>query len=275
MARYTYNYQNVDNEFIPDDHQHIHGYEAGGSLSTSVNRIFDVDFFRATRLKHKITPTLSYSYRRFRAEWGYSPWFEKLVEEGTANRAAFTLKNFLDARIENSRGDVEYLQWIKVLLEQGYSIEEERGSGNVGSEKTPFEPLRGELVISPIKNIDFIAEAEYDHYQYDIVSTDLSLDLFMERAGNKRDTLRIDYRYEEGDNESLSFNMALNLIYGFSVGAELERDLDSAQNVSNALWLGYDRQCWGLRVVGEKEDEKTSITVVFKLLGLGELDLGR
>ena len=97
----------------------------------------------------------------------------------------------------------------------------------------------------------------------------------MDRAGDKKDTLRIDYRYEEDDHESLTFNAALNLLYGFSVGGELERELDSNQNISNALWLGYDRQCWGVRVVGEKEDEKTTIMVVFKLLGLGELDLGR
>jgi LPS-assembly protein len=274
-ARYTYNFQLVDNEIIPDDHQNMHGYEVGASLSTSVYKTFDVDFPRAKRLKHKITPTISYNFRRHRAEWGYSPWFEKLEEEGTANRVAFTLTNFLDARLENSKGDVEYVQWVKLLLEQGYSIQEQRRRENLGRERTPMEPLRGELVFNPVKNIDFIAEAQYDHYQYDIISTDLSLDFFLERSGNKKDTLRIDYRYGEDDHETLTFNMALNLLYGFSVGGELERDLDSEQDVSSAVWLGYDRQCWGLRVVGEKADEKMSIMVVFKLLGLGELNLSK
>jgi LPS-assembly protein len=275
MAKYTYNFQWVDNQMRATDHQNMHAWEAGASLSTSIEKIFNIDWDRAKRLKHKVTPTLSYNYRRYRGEWGYTPWFEAIDDEGTANRAAFTLENFLDARLEKKSGEVEYRQWLKILLEQGYDIEEQRRKEDLDRERRPIEPLRGELIVSPASNLDLKAEAQWDHYEYDIVSTDLSLDFFMKRSGNKKDSLKIDYRYAEDDYQSLTFDVVLNLLFGFSVGGTLERELDVSQDISNTVWIGYDRQCWGVKVIGEKEDEKTSIMVLFNLLGLGELNVSK
>ena len=71
-------------------------------------------------------------------------------------------------------------------------------------------------------------------------------------------------------SRDLSLRLDLNLIYGFSVGGSLKRDLKIGRNISTSGWAGYQSQCWGVKLGVEKENWNTSVMVVFKLVGLGE-----
>jgi hypothetical protein len=155
-----------------------------------------------------------------------------------------------------------------LTLSQSYDVAEKRREGK---KKEPFEPLCAEMTLRPIPDLDFFGIAEWDHYDQALTFVDLSLELTVDRAENRKDTFNIDYLYEKDDQESIGFWLNVNLAYGLSVGGSLERDLDFSQNVSTAYWLDYRRQCWGIKLVAEREDEETSVMVVFQLLGLGDI----
>ena len=191
--------------------------------------------------------------------------------DGRENRIAFSLKNYLNARFENKKGQVSYRQWVTLTLTQAYDFEEERRHTEPGEKKEPFEPLNVTLRVQPLANIDFLGHLNWDHYDREIADADLSLDLFIQRSGGKKDTFKIDYVFERDNQETVSASFALNLAYGFSVGASIERDLLLDKNVSNGYWLGYDSQCWGVELGTEIDEKDTTVMVRFNLLGLGDI----
>jgi LPS-assembly protein len=266
--RYILNTQWFDDDQEHRDHQNLKAYEASVRISTTLDRIYDCEFMNAKRLKHRIRPTLSYIYRDFQDGKDESPWFESIKEEGDANLVTLSIENFLDARLENEKGDVSYRQWANLTLSQGYDVSEERREGR---KKETFLPLCAEMTLRPSPNLDFFGLAKWDHYDHEINFMDLSLELSVDRSGNRKDTFNIDYLYEKDDQKSIDFWLDVNLAYGLSVGSSLKRDLDFDQNISNSYWLQYQRQCWGIKFIAEKEDEETDVLVVFQLLGLGDI----
>jgi hypothetical protein len=59
------------------------------------------------------------------------------------------------------------------------------------------------------------------------------------------------------------------MAYGFSIGGLLQRDLKVEKNISSAGWVGYQGQCWGVRVGAGKESGDTTFIVAIRLVGLG------
>jgi LPS-assembly protein len=269
--RYTYNVEWFDEGKGSTDHQNKWAYETGARLLTDLERVYDIKWWGAKRLKHRMRPMLSYTYRALQDEDVESPWFDPIYAEGRKNRMAFSLENYLDARFDNKKGGVSYRQWVTLTVTQAYDIEEERRHTEPGEKRKPFEPLNVTLRVQPLNGIDFLGHLNWDHYDREITDANLSLDLFIQRSGGKKDTFMINYVFERDIQETVSASFALNLAYGFSVGASLERDLLLDKNISNDYWLGYESQCWGVELGTEIDEKDTTIMLRFKLLGLGEI----
>jgi LPS-assembly protein len=270
LLRYTYDLQWFDGDTEGTDHQSKRVYEAGGRLITNLERTYDIGWRSAKRLKHQIRPILSYSYLVPQDKEDESPWFEPIDAEERTNRIALSIENFLDARLENQKGDVKYRQWATLTLSQGYDIDEARRDTKPGEDRKPFEPFIASMRVQPFAGIDFLGTAEWDHYDHEITSADVSLVLTINRSGGRKDYFKFDYQFDEADQESLNYWIDVNLIHGFSAGTSLRRDLDADENVSNSYWLGYESQCWGIKLVTEFEDDETEVTLLFNLLGLGD-----
>lgn len=270
--RYTYDAQWLDDSQEGDARQSKKAYEVQARLSANLERVYDLEWHNVKRLKHRIWPVLTYEYRSFQDENDYLPWFEPIEVEGSANRLVFALENYLDARLEGEKGAVSYRQWATLKLIQGYDIDEARRDDERWKKKEPFEPLTAVLTMNPLRDMDLDCTAQWDHYDHQLSTVGLSLELYFKRAGGIKDTVRVDYQYVRDNRKSLNLFLDINLAYGFSVGSSLEREMDMDHNISNSYWLEYLSQCWGVKVEAETEDEKTSVMVVFRLRGLGDID---
>lgn len=265
--RYTFNKRWLHNPQEGKDREDVSVYEAGARLSAGAERIYDFEWANVKKLKHRILPVLSYTYRGHQDEKINSPWFEPVEEEGHMNQISLSVENYLDARLENEKGRVTYHQWATLKLSQGYDIAEARIDEE---KKEPFTPLSAILTVSPFADLDLRATADWDHYAHKISKTTLSLDLSIDRSGGREDTLQVDYLYRKDIEKSLDLWVDVTLVYGFSIGCSLERDMEIGHNISNSYWVGYESQCWGVKLGMRREDKDTSVMVVFNLLGLGE-----
>jgi LPS-assembly protein len=240
-------------------------------LSTEMERIFDVEWGEATKLKHKFFPSLTYRYRVNRDTDLDQPWFEPMDREGKNNLLILTLENFLDARLDNKKGGLRYLQWATFSLEQGYDIDEQRKTDEPGQGKRPFLPLTGILTVNPYPSLYFYAETRWDHYEKEIAFSDTALRWSIERSRGKTDSIGIDYRYvKETGEDGLNLAVHVNLFGGFSGGAFLHRDMSRKESVGERFYLDYESQCWGIRITAERYDGVESFMVLFRLLGLGD-----
>ena len=259
----------IDDDQEDSDEQSRDAYQMQASLSTHLERIFDIECGNVKKLKHKISPSLTHTFRVHKDEDRDSPWFEQIDAEGKLNRVTLSIDNFLDARKENDKGEVTYAQWATFRLSQGYDIDEARGDEERYRKKEPFEPLVGILNVIPFfTGLDLDTEVHWDHYDNDFSFADLSLELTVDRSGGREDSYEIDYQYANEGNNSINYRLNINLLYGFSAGTSLKRDLDLGHNIESGYWLDYQSQCWGLRFITESLDGVDSIMVTFRLLGL-------
>lgn len=269
-VRYIGNAQWYDEPFENIDEQFRDSFAVQGKLSTLLEKIFPFEWRNTKQLKHKVMPSLVYDYRTPPDEEEQSPWFEPIDVLGRVNRLAFTLETFLDARNENEKGERSYRQWANLFLSQGYNIDEARHDPLPGEKKQPFEPLAARMTVKPFPNLYFLGSTAWDWDMDKFTFLNLTLDLSVPRSGNRKDVYRIDYVDQEGTNDSLNFLIDVNLTYGFSAGVLLNRDLVADQNVYSSYWLGYQRQCWGVKLSLEKQLAVTRFLISFDLIGLIE-----
>lgn len=253
------------------DQQSRDAYDLKGRMSTILERIYDFEWREAKAFKHKVTPSLTYEFREAKDQDRFMPWFEPIDVDGKINRITLELENLLDARREKDEGETLYRQWFTFTLSQPYSVDEARRDDDPTREEEPFEPLTAKMDIRPWPSFDIDAEAQWDWAVGDISFADLSLDLSVDRSGDREDKYEIDFQYEEDGSKALTYYLDINLFHGFSTGTSLKRDLDFDHTLESSYWLDYEAQCWGLRFHTGKIDEIENIMVSFRLLGLGEL----
>jgi len=233
-------------------------YQFQARLSTIMERIFDVDWNHAKRLKHKLVPSLLYEYRSQKDENGYSSWFDPIDAVGKINRITLSIDNLMDAKKQDSKGNITYSQWADLNLTQGYNLDESR-----------LTPLTGIFTLMPSPDLDLNAEFHWDHYKDEISFADLSLKFNISRSEGRKDSYEIDYVNLNEGNKGLSYYLNINLVHGFSAGSSLQRDMALGHNIENSYWLEYMAQCWGTRLTVERFDEESRIMLTFRILGLG------
>jgi LPS-assembly protein len=270
-AGYTRDMQWFDNDGASNkDNISRDMYYGSATLSTLLERVYDVDSGRIKRIKHKIVPGLTYEYRSHRDEDSFSPWFEAMDEDGSANRVYLSIDNSFDAKNMDEKGNITYSQLATFSLIQGYDINESRRDIRPGEKEKPFEPLRAELRIMPYSMVSMNAETEWDHYRDDFTYADIAVKLDVERANRFKDIYRLDYVYNDTGNKGLGYYVSVNIANGFSVGSNLRRDVKEKYNVEQSYWLDYSSKCWGIRLGMQRQDDESRVMVGFRLFGFND-----
>ena len=246
-------------------------YELGLRSYTIMERIFDIKLGNIKKLKHKFQPVLSYTFRPYPDKEAYTSWFEPVDLLGRANVISLSLDNYLDARREDERGRPSFSQSASLSLTQGYDLDEARRETMPGEKRKPFNPLQAALSLTPYPALDLSAYANWDHYNHYISSGSVVLDLVVERGANTQDIYGIYYQYIRDASKSLCYDVAINLLYGFSVGANGKRDLIIKHDIENSYWIDYQSQCWGIRLLYEDLEKDKRAMLTFRLFGLGEV----
>jgi LPS-assembly protein len=242
------------------------------ALSTVLDRIFAFGWKDATKLKHKLTPSLSYEYGKFsnipvNQDQDESPWFDPVKPGSKLNRIGLSFENLLDASLKNEKGEVSYRQWAQFNITQRYDLEELQRNDIKTEDKKPLEPLLATLILRPFKDLNLRANAAWDHYQDKISTAVFSLDLAFKRSVDRIDRYSIDYVKDTVNNDSLILGADVKLIDGFSAGVSLRRNLDLNYNIRTGLRLQYQAQCWAITLGMEKEALNSSLRLKFRLAG--------
>jgi LPS-assembly protein len=270
-VKYFVTSQWVDEHQEEEERQTKEAYELELEVSTTLEKIFDMNKGSTKRIKHKFQPALSYVFRPYPDDEDFNPWFEPIDTLDRSNTIFLSLDNYFDARREDEKGNPTYCQIANFSLTQGYNLDEVRKELAAGEEREPFEPLRASLGLTPFSALDLSAAASWDHYEHYVSSWSFSLDLAVERSGSRLDILEVDFVYDRDNAKNLNYDISLNLLQGFSVGASSERDLIVDYNIENSYWVDYQSQCWGMRLLYEDLEEDKRVMLTFRLLGLGDV----
>ena len=268
---YFLTYRWVDDYHERQDKPAKDTYQVGVQFYTILERIFDIEYRNVRRLKHKFQPTLSYTFRPYQDHEADTPWFEPIDTLTRYNVISLSLDNFLNLRREDEKGQPSYSQGAQLSISQGYDLDEVRKEKVPGEQRKPFTPLEAKLSLTPVPALDLSARGAWDHYDHHLSSGGVSLDLSVARGEQRQDRYSIDFEYARDSVKTLNYNMAVNLVYGISVGATAKKDLEADYNIENSYWMDYQSQCWGVRLLYENLEEDKRTLLMFRLLGIGEV----
>jgi len=246
-------------------------YELGLRVSTILDRIFYLKGGNIKSIKHKFQPTLSYTLRPYQKKNDYRPWFEEVDTYSRLNSVSLSLDNYFDARRQDEKGRSTYSQSANFILTQGCDIDEATEENAPGEKREPFSPLNASLSLTPYPALNLTASTTWNHYKEYISSGIVGLDLTVKRSGGRQDSYSVDYVFARDSTRNLNYELTMNLLYGFSVGAQARRDLNMKHDIENSYWIDYQSQCWGLRLIYEDLDEDTRMMFFFRLLGIGKV----
>lgn len=267
--RYTLNDCRLDNSADAYDPNTVKGAMDGTfTLSTDLERTYDAGWGTVKELRHRIWPVLTYEYRLPQGNEDQDPWFDPIDQEGKINRLSLALENFLDARLQNRKGNVSYRQWATLNISQGYNFERPEDQ-LVPESNGSLTPLTADMVVTPFPDLDLRGNGQWDHYLHQISEASVSIDVKVPRAGDRKDYYHLDYLYQKDISRSLGFEWDMNLAYGFSAGVNLRKNLMVNHSIYSRYWLGYESQCWGARLYFQSDDSGTRVMLGFNLLGLG------
>lgn len=245
-------------------------YQAKVALFTVVERIFAFNQTGVTKVKHKVTPTLTYEYGKYGSlpeDQDEDLWFDPILPGTTINRIGLSLENLVDASLRNEKGDVSYSQWVRFDITQRYDLEELQDKDELETDKKPWEPLLATLVLRPLKDLNLRANAAWDHYENRVSSAVVSLNLAARRSENRADRYYIDYVKDTSDSDSLRLRAEVGIFEGLSAGVSLRRNLDLHYEINNSFWLQYQAQCWSIKLGMERERANKSLILKFRLSG--------
>jgi LPS-assembly protein len=247
-------------------------YQASLSLSTVLERIFEVNSNNVKRLKHKITPGLIYEYGKFsnipvNQNQYENPWYDPVVPGSRINRIGLSVENLLDAALSNEKGEVSYSQWAQLDITQRYDIEELQRRDLAEGDKKPWEPFLVSLILRPLKDVSFRADTAWDHYKNKISTAVLSFNVTDRKSEDWTNRYYIDYAKNVGSDDSLNLRVETTLYDGFSAGVLIRRNLNLHYDINDSFWLQYQAHCWSLRLGTELE--KADRKLIFKFLLTG------
>ncbi len=244
------------------------------SLSSRLNRVYDLHWGDMVAVQHAIRPEVVYEYVPEPLKGPQIPLFDRLDTNPARNRVEYGFSTFLTAKSMTKGQDGEevpsYSEVARLKVFQGYNFEPtsaevrtilldtQRDSGptDVG--------LR--LDITPKRSITF---------SYDLdVSVDHGSptlhDIYMTFKTARGDLFRVDYQYRaESVIDELITRLNVAIVPNFHFITYHDYSFDQQTLYTQGYGFRYDHGCWALGVAYENKDNDHRVALTVNLLGLG------
>jgi len=268
-------------------------YEMGFDAFTEFYRAFDLrreslapnlanaGQSRWMAMKHSVVPRLEYSYMPRITGQSRLPYFDDRDRLMGRNVSTFSLTNVLDRRRDRvtlvSDGTdarpalaTDYLDFLRLRLEQGYDYEEAQRQDLVNLyPRRPFTDTTLELTYKPEQYLSLISRTRYSPYQSAVTEHEHFVRVEKEYLGDL--FFGLDFlekvheykRYRDRDYNMLRVGGDYYLTRDLILGADFRYDLLMGSSVNRFLSLTWRHQCFDLMLSFEQgyDDNRVAITV--------------
>ena len=297
-----------------DTAQSKHGnrelYNIGATANTEIHRIFDVGGKDVDKIRHGITPKLSYVYIPNVSQSELPDFVGAIPEQHTLT---YSVTNSLVAKLNEIEiksspqektvappdpakadaprkgGGKSYLEFLRFKLAQTYDFKEaRRGDIDPPKDRRPFSDVDMELDVNPLKYFSFKARNKYSVNSGEWLQTNYDLKVSDWRG----DEATVGYRYAKTivnvDNPATAITPFTSFQYSQVSGEEIDLSLKAVVTKSLDLiyvsrknqldniilertyGVKYRKQCWSVEVYISETKNDKTYMVGFSLLGLGK-----
>jgi LPS-assembly protein len=258
-------------------------YDLKTEISSEVYRVFDTGFEQTDKIKHKVTPTLTWQYipEKKQDELPYFDAVDLIEKENLVNwslKNSFTYRKKIKSEAGNTAAKYDYREFCTLEFSQSYDINEENedtpANWRNGFRKEPFYPIEGDLVFSPVPYMSFEADASWSPYENRFVTNNFLVSL----SNSRGDYISSDYRHtrEISSNqlkttiESVNTSCLFNVNEKLELFAAYERNILEKKGIKTEAGFLYKSQCWGFMLKYLSEDDNKKYLLQVDLSGLGD-----
>jgi LPS-assembly protein len=266
-------------------------YDFKLDVSTELYRLFDFGMGGCDKLKHAVTPEITYefipevdqsSYPNFDA--GTKTSTKRTTEDfdetsyavdriKRRNLITYGITNTFTARSPAGEKDevkqYAYTPFLRIKLSQGFDINKSNEH-----DPEPFSDIKAELDLSPGQYVGIDTDARWSPYDNEFTAFNTALSLWDPRG----DRLTADYRYtrETSDTaedgiQTLRLGAALRLTDRWLLRGTYEENIYDQIEIERTVGFSYLGSCWGLIADYGFEQDNHRFNLMFSLAGLGDI----
>lgn len=250
-------------------------YDISMEVSTMLSRIFAPDNAIAEKIKHEITPTLTYTYLP-EVDQSDNPWFDDTDSIDGENTLTWELGHRFTSRRQQSVAAVAdktaptrplYREIAWLTISQDYHF-----SGTDEITEKAFSPIEVDLEFSPMPALSLDSDFAWSPYENRFVSHNTG---FTFRDG-RNNSVNLQYRYDREDTddtdntESIYTRVDLQLTSRLRTFMIYEKNLQEKTTIEATTGVEFNRKCWSLEISYTDTTDDRSIGFLVNLKGIGE-----
>ncbi|MGE4296670.1 MAG: LPS-assembly protein LptD [Desulfovibrionaceae bacterium] len=238
-----------------------------------------------TKMRHSVQPRLSYHYIPS-VDQRDKPYYDHVDRIGAVNELRYSLTNVLGrkretvaAREEDGKPkptlQVDYNDFLKLRLEQTYSIREARRMDELGTyPRRPFSDALADVTLAVNRYVDLFSRTWYSPYRARITEHEHGLKALW--PGQATASMSIDFRgaideYTRQDQDEMHIlwlEASTSPLRSWTLGLRYGADIHRGRDLEKQVVLSYLHQCFDLSVIMSKDSFEERFEIVMGLAGI-------
>jgi LPS-assembly protein len=245
--------------------------EVGATISSSFSRVYELDGESLKKLRHELTPEVSYRYapQRDQSRLPFYDYEDRLLHQ---NVIYYGVTSHLTGKFQNGENS-EYRDISRIKLMQGYSFDGSRRdelSMVDNSHDASDLILESETWLHPQAKLTF--DARYDlHHNY-LSSAQPGLEYDSKRGSSAGISYHMTRNSENSANqvEYLEAHLATKRFKPWNFGYTTRYSFDKSGFLESVYSVEYQHQCWSVELAVHHRSGNPSFTIGFNLAGLAD-----
>jgi LPS-assembly protein len=250
--------------------------EIGATISSSFSRIYTINGEHIKKLRHELTPEISYRYAsdRDQSRLPFYDYDDRLVHQ---NAVYYGVTSYLGGKFQHGES-TEYRDISRIKLMQGYSISGARRDELTlvdDSRRLSDAILESETWLHPLVKLTF--DARYDFHNNRISNAAPGVE-FDDKHGNIASaTYRMSRNATIATNnvEYLEAHLSTKYFKPWTLGYTTRYSFDKGNNLESVYSVEYRHQCWSVKLMVHDRSGNTSFSFNFTLAGLTDGGMAR
>lgn len=240
--------------------------DAGTSVVTSFERVYDGGLGGAEKIKHTVVPELEYRFVETKSQESL-PFFDFNDRIPGQSRIGWGISNYFTGRFAGAESP-EYRELLHLRLSQGYYLSgERRDLLTLTDPGRPLSDLRVEARLSPRPGLSLYGDTRIDPYNVRFSTVSVAGDM----SDTRGNFAGIGYQYSRGVVDYLEGRLGLNLVNPFVFNYTGRYSFDKGGFLEGYYALEYKRQCWSLMLSFRDRPDNREVMVSFSLSGVGAI----
>lgn len=245
-------------------------------LSSRLNRVYSLGFSDFSAFQHAIRPEMIYEYVP-QVDQDNIPRFDRLDYDQARHDLLFGFSTFLTSKTtehdKDNKESTVFREFLRLEMLQQFNIERPAKIYEFDPDpKTGFANLLMRLDMMPKR----FATLSYDATLLPDETRSIEHDLYLTLDSLKGQLLRFGYQYRSGyPVDEIIGETNLKILPNIYLSTYHDYSLEQQQLFNQSYGLRYTRNCWGIGVMYQKEQNDQRFYVFVNLLGLGSIGGGQ